>query len=209
MRYSTSRVARVRIGRILAVATFVLIVFSSSWICHGLYLGYSGASLGGNTRIIAPAGYEGPVLIVWSVPGGQQFAEVRDGGRLLYYYLPDDGALLIEDDPPLAHLFGLPFLSLGGHLTFWRKLPGGHLQSVPSNSCPDDPSDPEVGLCAGGVGGNKTIVSNEIAREQRPFRSYIITTYENKSASWDALWDLKEEYDNAIHFSPSEIGPQR
>ena len=119
MRIPISKPTIIRIYRTLMAAMFLAILLSFSWICHGFYLGYSGNSVAKETRIIVPTGYEGPLLIVWSVPGGQK-AEVKDDGRVLYYYLQkDDGALLIEDKPDEPHPFGIPLFYLRGILTFW------------------------------------------------------------------------------------------
>lgn len=205
MRIPISKTTWIRVYRALMAAMFLAILFSSSWICHGFYLGYSGGGVAKETRIVVPTGYEGPVLIIWSVPGGQT-AEIKDEGRLLYYYLQnDDGALLIEDEPDGPHPFGIPLFYLQGTLTFWRNLPGPHKQFI-LNRCPDASWGPKVGLCAGGIGGS-TIINNGIVSRERPFVSYILTTYEDKSAAWDELFELKTEYEDRIIYFPGESTP--
>ena len=52
MRTSTSKITRIRVYRIFMTAIFLAMLFSSSWICHGFYLGYSDAGLGKSIRII-------------------------------------------------------------------------------------------------------------------------------------------------------------
>lgn len=120
-----------------------------------------------------PPGYVGPVLLIWNVPGGQT-AEMKDSGRLSYYRLPDDGALLIADSPSGPHPYGLPLFYLRGTLTFWHDLPGQYMQYLPSK-CPRDASNQRVGLCAGGIGGS-IVTSNDVVIRERPYLSYIVTT---------------------------------
>ena len=149
-----------------------------------------------------PPGYEGPVLLIWNVPGGQT-AEIKDNGRLRYYRLQEDGALLIADSPAGPHPYGLPFFYLRGTLTFWHDLPGPYVQYLPSK-CPKDPSKQGVGLCAGGIGGT-TVTSNDVVVRERPYLSYIITTYENKSMNWVALEKLRSAHSKEIFYPPERV----
>ena len=60
MRIPIPKTTWIRVYRILKAAMFLAILFSSSWICHGFYLGYSGGGVAKETRIVVPTGYEGP-----------------------------------------------------------------------------------------------------------------------------------------------------
>ena len=193
-----------RIRRVLVTGVWLFALLSSAWICHSCYLVTALGSPRSSTRVIMPTGYEGPVLIIWSVPGGQT-AELKDDNRLLYYRLQDDGALLIADDPPGPYLYGLPFFYLRGTLTFWHDLPGPHMQYV-SSICPDETSDQGVGLCSGRKGG-AILISNGIERRQRPFASYVVTNYENKGTAVMARARLEEEYRHEMFFPPENSSP--
>ena len=199
-----TRIAKVRIGRLLAAGTWLLFLFSSAWICHSCYYGSTFISLGKSTRVIMPPGYEGPVLLIWNVPGGQ-IPEMKDGGRLRYYRLQEDGALPIADPGSSPHPFGLPFLTLRGTLTFWHDLPGPYMQYL-SNKCPRDASDQGVGLCAKGI-GPIYVTSNNVLIRQRPFQSYTVTTYEDRDVNRAKLEELRSTYYDVIHYPPERLTP--
>ena len=199
------RVAKLKIRRVFAAASWLLALFCSSWICHGCYYVTEFIAPGPSTRVIMPADYEGPLLIIWSVHGGQR-AELRDGGRLHYFRMTDDGAMLIADDPPGPHPFGLPFFGLRGTLTFWRDLPGPYMQHVP-NECPDDHLDQWVGLCDKGIGGFTITSNGVVVRRGRPYQSYIVATYKNKKTASVALEALLSTYRHETFFPPEGRSP--
>ncbi len=194
-----------RIRRVVATAGWLFALLTSAWICHSCYLATVLGSPRSSIRVIMPTGYEGPVLIIWSVPGGQT-AELKDDNSLLYYRLPDDGALLIADEPPGPYLYGQPFFYLRGALTFWHELPGPHIQYV-SSICPDEPSVQGVGICSGNRGGGMILVSNGIERRQRPFASYEVTSYENQEVASIARRKLEADYRHEKFFPPESSSP--
>lgn len=194
-----------RIRRIVVAGGWLIALLSSAWICHGFYLGTEAGSVPLSTRVIMPTGYQGPVLMIWSVPGGQT-AELKDGDRLRYYRLPGDGALLIADDPPAPYIYGEPFFYLKGTLTFWHDLPGPHMQYV-SSVCPDERSGQSVGVCRGNAGMNWVITSNGVTRRERPYTSFVVTTHENKGTARVAREKLEHEYRHEKYYPLENESP--
>ena len=185
-------VKRKRISLSLAAGTILLFLLASSSLCHSLYLVAYSMPMGYEVRVLVPPGYEGPILIIWSVLEGQP-AEVKDNGRLHYYRIQDDGVLLIQDDPPDAHPAGLPLFHITGHLTFWYEHPEQILRNAMSG-CPDAP-DQATGLCWGGIGSLKSG-----SRKEHPYQSFISTTFEGKDRVWNQLDKLRSVYVKELSF---------
>lgn len=179
-----------RLPQILAAGAFLLFLLAGSSVCHSLYLVMYLLPMSPEMRVLVPPDYEGPILIVWGVPEGQS-AVVKDNGRLDYYRIASDGALLIKERPAKPHPAGLPLFYMTGQLTFWYEHSEQVLREVPFR-CPDTP-DEAKGLCGGG-----TWMMETASGRQLPNKTYYITTFEGEERNSKKLEQLLSVYRKEI-----------
>lgn len=154
-------------------AISVLIIVLHAAACTPLGLSWFAAPKE-RIDVIAPEGYEGPILIAYQVPDG---VIPEKKGDVWQYYLQDDGALLIQTDP-------LPGV---GQFKFFYRLQDGTLQPIPPSSCFDEVEYDGVVVCTGGT----YEVYN--TRTLRPNESYAILRLKDK-----AEWDFDRLYDRYL-----------
>lgn len=118
-------------------------------------------------HVLVPNGYEGRVLIAWQVPEGSIAEKEGDAWQ---YQLQEDGALLLQNDPPQEI----------GRWSFWYEQADGTLKPIPPSTCFDDAQEEGVAVCTGMI----AVGANE--KELRPNVGFTITTLEDYlSGKWD------------------------
>lgn len=85
--------------------------------------------------VIVPEGFEGRVLIAWSIPDGEA-AEISEDGVLTLRLQPD-GALLLRNERPSY-----------GRESFWYEHADGSLTRIPWSSCFDDSPQEGIVVCS-------------------------------------------------------------